>query len=357
MSIAIPAFSPISCPNGMDGTATAMPSGGTPPYTYLWPDGQTTASVTGMAGGTQSVTVTDANGCTSVNGPNLSFVGDVVDENTMVAVNLQDIEATLRWDTLCGALTYQIKYFPSDDPANVTTVYKYSNTGQKQITGLTPGTKYIWTVKPSFAHGWGLPSRKARFTTLAAPCFPPNNLTTEFILKDQIKIQWDAVTGATRYRIRWRPSTGGAWSTASVNSDREFYWITGLATNTQYSFSVKTVCEFGSSAGSTWAGNQSATTLMKAFDFATANEQQQVDVVVFPNPTHGNTTLSLSGIESDQVRIEVVNLMGAVVYQDQIAVTGNDFRYQFNLTGNAAGVYFIRIADANFQHIERLVID
>lgn len=47
------------------GSATANPSGGTPPYTYSWSDSlaQTTATAEGLAAGTYTVTVTDANGC------------------------------------------------------------------------------------------------------------------------------------------------------------------------------------------------------------------------------------------------------------------------------------------------------
>jgi len=49
---------------GMDGTATATVSGGTPNYTYYWmPGGQTTASISGLAAGTYTVMVLDANGC------------------------------------------------------------------------------------------------------------------------------------------------------------------------------------------------------------------------------------------------------------------------------------------------------
>ncbi|MGB7062458.1 MAG: T9SS type A sorting domain-containing protein [Candidatus Zixiibacteriota bacterium] len=44
----------------------AVPSGGTPPYTYLWsPGGETTQCITASAAGTYSVTVTDANYCTT----------------------------------------------------------------------------------------------------------------------------------------------------------------------------------------------------------------------------------------------------------------------------------------------------
>lgn len=50
---------------GANGTATVTLTGGTPGYTYLWSNGQTTATATGLAAGSHNVTVTDANGCTS----------------------------------------------------------------------------------------------------------------------------------------------------------------------------------------------------------------------------------------------------------------------------------------------------
>ncbi|MDX2002379.1 MAG: PKD domain-containing protein [Chitinophagales bacterium] len=48
-----------------NGTATAAPSGGTAPYNYLWSTNQTTASISALAAGTYTVTITDANGCTT----------------------------------------------------------------------------------------------------------------------------------------------------------------------------------------------------------------------------------------------------------------------------------------------------
>ncbi|MEM9022108.1 MAG: M43 family zinc metalloprotease, partial [Bacteroidota bacterium] len=54
----------VTCNGGNDGTAICPPGGGTPPYSFAWTSGGTGATETGLAAGTYTVTVTDANGCT-----------------------------------------------------------------------------------------------------------------------------------------------------------------------------------------------------------------------------------------------------------------------------------------------------
>jgi hypothetical protein len=54
---------PTSCADGNDGTATATVTGGEAPITYAWSNGGTTATISGLAPGTYSVTVTEANDC------------------------------------------------------------------------------------------------------------------------------------------------------------------------------------------------------------------------------------------------------------------------------------------------------
>lgn len=53
----------VTCNDGNDGTATAFVTGGTPPYSYEWTNGDNEASITNVTAGFYAVSVTDFNGC------------------------------------------------------------------------------------------------------------------------------------------------------------------------------------------------------------------------------------------------------------------------------------------------------
>jgi YVTN family beta-propeller protein len=56
----------VLCNGGTDGTATATASGNTAAVTYLWSNGGTTASISNLAAGTYTVTITEIASCTAV---------------------------------------------------------------------------------------------------------------------------------------------------------------------------------------------------------------------------------------------------------------------------------------------------
>jgi len=67
----------VSCFGSTDGEVTAVGTGGSPAYSFVWDNGATTAVVTGLGGGTYNVTVTDAGGCSATD------VVSVTEPNTL----------------------------------------------------------------------------------------------------------------------------------------------------------------------------------------------------------------------------------------------------------------------------------
>lgn len=74
-----------------NGTASVSVSGGVPPYTYLWSNGQETPGLTGLCNGIYNVTVTDAVGTSSYTEIEIATVGEIIN----------DIDTTL-----CDGISY-----------------------------------------------------------------------------------------------------------------------------------------------------------------------------------------------------------------------------------------------------------
>ena len=102
----------VNCYGGSDGTATTVASGGTAPYSYSWPNGETTATANSLPSGTHTVTASDNNGCTTI-------AATVITEPDSISTSISGTDITC--------------FGGSDGTANVT------------ATGGTPGYNYQWS--------------------------------------------------------------------------------------------------------------------------------------------------------------------------------------------------------------------
>ena len=62
----------ISCNGANDGIALVTTAGGVTPYTYNWSNGQTTQQIANLSAGAYDVTITDANGCSTITSVSLT---------------------------------------------------------------------------------------------------------------------------------------------------------------------------------------------------------------------------------------------------------------------------------------------
>ena len=77
----------VSCNGGANGSLTASATGGTTAYTYLWSDGSTAATASGLSAGTYTVTITDANGCSDTESA-------IVTEPTLLLLSTSAVNVT-----------------------------------------------------------------------------------------------------------------------------------------------------------------------------------------------------------------------------------------------------------------------
>jgi len=101
----------VSCNGDSDGTATVSMAGGTPPFTYLWDDGnsQTTVTATGLYAGIYNVDVTDSNGC-------VVTANAVINQPTLITITPANDSATC--NGTCDGKVYAF-------PAGGTPPYNY----------------------------------------------------------------------------------------------------------------------------------------------------------------------------------------------------------------------------------------
>jgi SprB repeat len=93
-----------------NGSASALPVGGTPGYTYLWNTNATTATINNLTPGSYTVTVRDANGCSTVGSAVVTSVScDLETEMIVTPVkcfNTASGTATILVTGATGDLTY-----------------------------------------------------------------------------------------------------------------------------------------------------------------------------------------------------------------------------------------------------------
>lgn len=118
----------VSCFGQANGSATVSASGGTAPYTYLWSNGATSATINNLAPGTYNVVITDANGCTA--NKSVVIVQPAVISNILKVKNV----------SCNGGNDASIEVTPTGGTAPFTYLWSHNNATTSIVTGLVAGT-------------------------------------------------------------------------------------------------------------------------------------------------------------------------------------------------------------------------
>jgi hypothetical protein len=137
VAVNIGSFSNVLCNGASNGSATVNATGNSP-FNYIWSNGLTSVTNSGLAAGTYSVTVTDVNGCTA----NTQVT---ITEPNVLTTTVQTTQATCSGSLADGSMNTLV----NGGTAPFTYVWSNGST-TSSVNGLTAGT---YTVTITDANG------------------------------------------------------------------------------------------------------------------------------------------------------------------------------------------------------------
>ena len=373
-TLVVSSSDPSAC-GAMDGTASVSASGGTPPYTYYWSNGQTTSTITGLLGGTYTITVYDALMCSVTSSVTLS--GSTSTPTIMLSstdpTSCGSSDGSITAYITGGTAPYTYLW---DDPSSQTTatinnlaagVYNLTvtdingcfayesislnNFGGPSISiipvnvschGYTDGSATIYTTNgtPPYTYLWNDPASQSTSSIInlqagtysvsctdAAGCITtelvsitePNQLTIAMSYQNITNIIiCDGTATATPnggtppYSYQWDPNTSNQTSQTATGLCLGIYYV--VVTDANNCTENNTI-------------------------FVDTEPMTDVDEInpdntlkIYPNPTNGKITISeINGI------VSLFNIQGQMLLQT------NDNTLDLSIYSN--GIYFIQVID------------
>ena len=84
--------------------------------------------------------------------------------------------------------------------------------------------------------------------------------------------------------------------------------------------------------------------------------QQDEDVAIYPNPSNGVFTISVSNLEAQEVELTILNVIGNEIYRETIKRTEPTISKTINLDRHAKGLYYVKLEADNYSAVRRVVI-
>ncbi len=176
-----------------DGAVIAFGSGGTPPYSYIWSNGATSSSQTGLTSGPYSVNVTDANGCIGSGGTYVGASTPISVTYTTTPSLCTSPTGTATLTITGGTLPYSTMWYTTPAQTGTTAIALTSGTYSFRVTDamgcVQSGTTYIPPIDVI----------SASFLATPAVCTLSTGSMTAY-----------PTGGVTPYTYLWSTGTGGA---------------------------------------------------------------------------------------------------------------------------------------------------
>jgi hypothetical protein len=370
-----------------DGYILANSSSSYLPISYLWSNGSTQNNILSLCAGTYSVIITDNLGCSIEDTVYLGLIPGCMDPlalnydptatiddgsctyssnctspkpDGLYAYDVIDTRAKVGWNNMndvnCMVWKYFVRYREVGTPSWNTKSAGVGNglcnfglnTVNKQLLNLTPSTTYEFRMKAFYCGGTSSNySTPVQFTT-ADVCPDMTNLSVQTFTSNtsKAKFTWDTTGAYVFARITLRVDTAGAnWQTAGgfgVYYPTLFVNKFGLQSGETYRAQGRTFCDPSITAyrSPTWTSpvfwTQPVTIRLEGG--ASIN-----NLDIYPNPSRDIFNISFNSETIQDLRIRILNVVGAEVYNETKDQFIGEYTKQINLDEYGKGIYFLEI--------------
>lgn len=315
LTVSIGSQTNVSCNGANDGTASSIPVGGTGSYTYFWsPSGGSSATASGLAVGSYTCTVTDANGCSATTSVSIT-------EPAVLGFTLE----TTTNPTTCGG---------ADGAINTS------------ITGGTPSYTYMWNngmmtedVSNLTAGSYSVTVMDANGCTLSSGMItltdPPAPTVTMSLVMDSI-----CSSDPLLSLIGTASPAGGTFAGTGV---------TGTDFTPSVGPGVYAITYTYTDANNCSASAVDSITVDVCTGLFADNSTNSLQVV--PNPNNGAFVIQL-GNTREAVTLTLRNALGQTVKTMQLPAGKNNV----DMSGLSQGIYTLEVANAGGKMTKKIVV-
>jgi hypothetical protein len=305
----------VVCNGDSTGLAVVDVTGGTAPYTYLWSDGQISATASNLPAGNYQVTVTDDALCSSV---------ELITINEPTALTSTSVIT----DAACNG--------DSTGAINLS------------VTGGTAGYSFVWDNGALTQNLTGLSAGlySAEITDLngCSLTVGPLNVAEPDTISFTLTSTDVTVAGGADGAIDLTVSGGTSPYTYLWNNSETTEDLSGLPAGTY-------ICTITDANGCT---SEVTVTILDGVASLVNNNPGMGVISLFPNPATEEVTLSFDLTQNSDITIEVVSTTGQVllVMNDVDVLNTN---YVLNVSEWSTGVYFVKVKTTDGMNSIRFV--
>ena len=230
----------------------------------------------------------------------------------------------------------------------------------KLVLNLTPSTQYEYDFKIWYCDGTVMNWHNNGTFTTAPECDNVINVTATPDNTTKTTFCWDTVSTYSFVRLQYRENVPGS-SFSNIGGFGVFSPLTckaknGLTPGTQYRVMWRTWCSaYRRSIQITslgWSSNLGSVSTSIRLEGGTAIN----NLDVYPNPSRDVFNVSFTSEDVQNLEVRIINVIGEVVYTENLIEFVGEYTKQVNLATYTKGVYFLEITTDNGVINKKLIL-